>query len=74
MQQEGIKGRLRDTCCCPLARYLRRVTGRTVSVTVRTCVVGTVRLPLPDTVERFRSEFDCGKYPELIEDVDKCFV
>ena len=66
----GIRGKRRQSCRCPLARYLEEATGARVHVN---CFAAHWsedrggRWMLPPSLGDFVSAFDRGDYPELEE-------
>lgn len=65
---QGIKGQPVSATSCPLANYLTQKTGVTWTVGLSFAGFHNGRgvIPLPYACERFRQDFDDGRYPELI--------
>jgi hypothetical protein len=68
---ENVVGELGKSRECPVARYVRRETGVTVSIDYESWRHGSefpsYRKLLPESVEGFIDMFDRGQYPHLIE-------
>ncbi len=67
LRREGIRGRRKEACDCPLARLLAaRIGCRTVSVSYDFCWEQPgVFLGLGPSVGQFLARFDRGIYPDL---------
>lgn len=62
----GIRGVRSESCMCPVAIYLARVTGgHWVSVVGHWVRIGGINYALPAPVRAFIVAFDRGAYPEL---------
>lgn len=65
----GLPG---DPCCCPVARYVARLSGTSITVDGVEWDDGTgVSQPTPRNVARFVGEFDEGAYPDLIDGIGR---
>jgi hypothetical protein len=66
LRASGVYGLRRDTCNCPVARFLMRRTGRVVVLGRRVKLVGVRKMHrLPARVIEAIAEIDNGKHPEL---------
>lgn len=67
LAEAGIKGRRVSAFDCPLACWLSRQIGSSVSVAYSARIRGTdERIPLAAATGEFRFRFDDGYYPELV--------
>lgn len=77
LMAQGIKGTPVASFNCPVAKYIQRHVGddQRASVAWKARLRGLerqhmVEADLPYAVDRFVSQFDSGKYPELREEDD----
>ncbi len=60
-QNDINQGRIASADCCPVARAIRRQTGREALVGPMYCDISDQEnIPLPEEVRRFICDFDCG--------------
>lgn len=72
LRDRGIRGRRRESCDCPLARFLSGLAGQSISVDGEAFRIfdGSNRHPrvlLTDVAGTFVREFDEGRYPYLVD-------
>lgn len=69
LQKEKAQGDTGDGEYCVVANYLREELGDCVDITVDNdnIIVDEIEIPCSKVVSKFVTNFDNGKYPELVE-------
>jgi hypothetical protein len=69
LESEHCAGHRSDGSSCPVARWVRHITGHRVEVYATTWHSGPSGwIDLPSVVRDFVADFDAGCYPALIDD------